>query len=200
MFGCRRAMLYIAALTFGDGAFLVFLGSTQQVFDVVYGRADQFAVLFAASAIVFAAGFLLLNPAIGRWGAHPVGLAVVTGALAVHGLLLVLTLAADGVPGFWTWFSLVVVGGTFLALLTPVAMSRALEPLGDVAGTATGILGLGAITCASVLAALVGIRIGDTTTPWAVGAVGYGTVCLALLVAAGRTPDPDDAEPSTYAS
>ena len=52
---CRRTVLYASALLFADGAFLIFLGSTQQVFDVIYGRADQFAVLFAASAIVFAA-------------------------------------------------------------------------------------------------------------------------------------------------
>ena len=45
---------------------------------------------------------------------------------------------------------------TFLALVTPVAMSRALEPLGDVAGTAAGVLGLVTLTGASLLAAVVG--------------------------------------------
>ncbi len=189
--GCRRAILYIAAVTVGDGAFLIFLGSTQQVFDIVYDRADQFAVLFAATAVVYAIGFLLLNPAIGRWGAHPVGVTVITAALGVHGLLLAVTLAADGVPGFWTWFVLVTVGSALLALLLPVAMSKALEPLGEVAGTASGILGLVHITCASLLAALVGIQLGDTTTPWSVGAFAYNAVSLAILVAAGRTPEPD---------
>ena len=48
---CRRTVLYASALLFADGAFLIFLGSTQQVFEVVYDRADEFAVLFAASAI-----------------------------------------------------------------------------------------------------------------------------------------------------
>jgi DHA1 family bicyclomycin/chloramphenicol resistance-like MFS transporter len=194
--GSRRSMLYIAALTFADGAFLLFLTSTQQVFDIVYGRANQFAVLFAASAIVTAAGFLLLNPAIGRWGSHAVGLATVGGALIVHTVVLVLTMASNGVPEFWTWYLLVVVGTTLLALLSPVAMSQALEPLGDVAGTAAGILGLGFLTCGSLLSALVGIRIGDTPTPWAVGSVGYGAISLALLVAAGRTAEPTDALPS----
>ncbi len=198
--GCRRAILYIAAVTVGDGAFLIFLGSSQQVFDIVYDRADQFAVLFAATAVVFAIGFLLLNPAISRWGAHPVGVVVVTAALGVHALLLVLTLATDGVPGFWTWFILVTVGSALLALLLPVAISRALEPLGEVAGTASGILGLAHITCGTLLAALVGIQLGDSTTPWSVGAVAYNAVALAILVAAGRTPEPEPkvaaAEPS----
>lgn len=187
---CRRAMLYIAALTFADGGFLLFLTSTQQVFDVVYGRAHQFAVLFAASAVISAAGFLLLNPAIGRWGSHAVGLASVGGALIVHSFLLVLTMASSGVPAFWAWFTLVVVGSTLLSLLSPIAVSRALEPLGDVAGTATGIFGLGFITCSSILSALVAIRIGDTTTPWAVGVVGYGAISFLLLIAAGRTKEP----------
>ena len=99
---CRRTVLYASALLFADGAFLIFLGSTQQVFEVVYDRADEFAVLFAASAIVFAVGFLAINPAIGRWGAHPVGVFVLAMAMAFAVVLLGLTLATDGVPEFWT--------------------------------------------------------------------------------------------------
>ena len=193
---CRRTVLYAATLLFVDGAFLIFLGSTQQVFDIIYGRADQFAFLFAASAIPFAIGFLLVSPAIGRWGAHRVGLAVLSAALALAVALLGLTLAADGVPEFWTWFSFMVVGNTLLALVTPVAMSMALEPMGDLAGTAAGILGLGGITAASLLAAFVGIHIHDSTTPWAVGYVVYGAIGLVLLVAAGRTPEPAACQPA----
>ena len=187
---CRRTVLYASALLFADGAFLIFLGSTQQVFEVVYDRADEFAVLFAASAIVFAVGFLAINPAIGRWGAHPVGMFVLTLAMAFAVVLLGLTLASDGVPEFWTWFSLIVVGNTLLALVTPVAMSMALEPLGDVAGTAAGVLGLGALTSASLLAAFVGMHIESSTTPWAVGFLIYGLIALGFLLAAGRAPDP----------
>jgi DHA1 family bicyclomycin/chloramphenicol resistance-like MFS transporter len=137
-----------------------------------------------------ALGFIGVNPAIGRWGAHRVGLFVLTTAVALAATLLTLTLAAGGTPGFWTWFCLVVASNTFLALVTPVAMSRALEPLGDVAGTAAGVLGLVTLTGASLLAALVGMRIEASTTPWAVGYLFYGTIALGLLVAAGRTPEP----------
>jgi DHA1 family bicyclomycin/chloramphenicol resistance-like MFS transporter len=69
-------------------------------------------------------------------------------------------------------------------------MSRALEPLGDVAGTAAGVLGMMTLTGASLLAAIVGMRIGTSTTPWAVGYLCYGTIALGLLIAAGRTPEP----------
>ena len=196
---CRRTVLYAATLLFVDGAFFIFLGSTQQVFDIIYGRADQFAFLFAASAIPFAIGFLLVSPAIGRWGAHRVGLAVLSAALALAVALLGLTLAADGVPEFWTWFSFMVVGNTLLALVTPVAMSMALEPMGDLAGTAAGILGLGGITAASLLAAFVGMHIHDSTTPWAVGYVVYGAIGLVLLVTAGRTPEPAAHQPAVAA-
>jgi len=195
----RRTILYAATLLFVDGAFLIFLGSSQQVFDVVYGRADQFAVLFAASAVVFAVGFLLVSPAIGRWGAHRVGLGVLASAILLGAVLLGLTLAADGVPGFWTWFSLQVVANTLLALVTPVAISLALEPMGDMAGTASGVLGLGGYTAAAILAAIVGAQLGDTTTPWAVGIVVYASIGMVLLIAAGRTPDPATDQPATTA-
>ena len=187
---CRRTVLYASALLFADSAFFIFLGSTQQVFDVIYGRADQFAVLFAASASVMVLGFIGANPAIGRWGAHRVGVFVLTTATVLSTTLLTLTLAASGTPGFWTWFSLVAVSNTFLGLVTPVAMSKALEPLGDVAGTAAGVLGLATLTGASLLAAVVGMRIGTSTTPWSVGYLLYGTIALGLFIAAGRTPEP----------
>ena len=187
---CRRTVLYASALMFANGAFLIFLGSTQQVFDVIYGRADQFAVLFAASAAVTIPCFIGANPAIGRWGAHRVGVFVLTTAMALAATLLALTLAAGGTPGFWTWFSLVVVSITLLGIATPVTMSMALEPLGDVAGTAAGVLGTVTLTGGSLLAAVVGMRIETSTTPWAVGHLFYGTIALGLLIAAGRTPEP----------
>ena len=92
---------------------------------------------------------------------------------------------------FWTWFTIQVAGNMFLALVTPVALSLALEPMGELAGTASGILGLSAISAASLLAALVGMQLGTTTTPWAVGFVVYATIGLGFLVAAGRTPEQD---------
>ena len=70
-------------------------------------------------------------------------------------------------------------------------MSLALEPMGELAGTASGILGLGGISAASLLAALIGMQLGETTTPWAVGFVVYASIGLGLLVAAGRTAEPD---------
>jgi len=84
----------------------------------------------------------------------------------------------------------VVVSITLLGIATPVAMSMALEPLGDVAGTAAGVLGTVTLTGGSLLAAVVGMRIETSTTPWAVGHLFYGTIALGLLIAAGRTPEP----------
>jgi MFS family permease len=61
--------------------------------------------------------------------------------------------------------------------------------MGDLAGTAAGILGLGGITAASLLAAFVGTHIHASTTPWAVAFMVYGAIGLGFLVAAGRTPE-----------
>jgi len=35
------------------------------------------------------------------------------------------------------------------------------------------------------------MQLGETTTPWAVGFVVYASIGLGLLVAAGRTAEPD---------
>ena len=68
--------------------------------------------LFAASAIVFAAGFLAINPAIGRWGAHPVGVFVLASAMA----LAVVLVGRYGVLGLGLAFALAYVVASLWSL------------------------------------------------------------------------------------
>ncbi len=54
VFSNRSTIGYTAALTFGFGAFIVFLGSSQPVIDTIYGRGDEFALWFAVASVLMA--------------------------------------------------------------------------------------------------------------------------------------------------
>ncbi|MFV2039569.1 MAG: hypothetical protein ACC660_04950, partial [Acidimicrobiales bacterium] len=152
----------------------------------IYGRADQFALIFGAAGIFMAGMFLSVNVFIERYGSHRVGVAVVTVFVTLSGILAVLVVAADGVPNFWVWISFVAVSNAFLTLITPTSYSLGLEPLGEVAGTASGLMGLVQLAGGSLLAAAVGVFIDDTVTPMVFAYVVYGLLCLGFLIVGGR--------------
>ncbi len=189
----RSTMGYMLAMTFAFGSFVIYLGSAQPVFDTIYGRADQFALLFGAAGIVMAFSFLSVNRYIVRHGAHRVSVVVIGGALAISALQLLVVTAADGKPNFWVWFVPIALANALITLLTPTCYSLALEPMGELAGTASGVLGLTATAGAALLAALVGARLEETVTPMVGAYVVYGMISLGFLVWAGRARQAEEA-------
>ena len=86
---------------------------------------------------------------------------------------------------------LIAVANAFTTLLTPTCYSLALAPMGDRAGTASGVIGFMTAAGGSALAALVDAAIDDTVTPMAVGYVLYGGIAVGMLTwaAVGRRSD-----------
>ena len=185
VFSNRSTVGYTGALTFGFGAFIVFLGSSQPVIDLIYGRADQFALWFGVASVLMAVAFFSVNRFIERHGAHRVAVAVTVATIASGLALVVISMMQDGVPGFFVWFALIAVASSSVTLLTPTCYSLGLEPMGDLAGTASGVMGFVSTAVGSVLAAIVDASIVGTVTPMALGYVFYGLIALGFLMWAG---------------
>jgi DHA1 family bicyclomycin/chloramphenicol resistance-like MFS transporter len=175
----RTTVGYLVALTFTGAAFFIWLGSSQPVFDLVYGRADQFAVMFSASGVVTAVGFFSVGWFINRYGAHRVAVSSIGMVLVLNIALVALVARGGGRPSFWGWFILLTASNVFLGMVVPTGLALALRPLGSIAGTAAGVIGACSMAGSAVLAALVDTRISTTITPMAVGYLLYGTLALA---------------------
>ena len=175
----RTTVGYLVALTFTQAAFFVWLGSSQPVFDLVYGRADRFAVMFSAGGVVQAVGFFSVGWFINRYGAHRVAVTSIGLVLVLNAALVALAVRAGGRPGFWGWFILLTASNVFLSMVVPTGLALALRPLGSIAGTAAGVIGACSMAGSAVLAALVDTRISTTITPMAVGYLLYSTLALA---------------------
>ena len=178
IFTTRTTVGYLLAMAFGQGAFLIWLGSSQPVFDLIFRRADHFAFFFSAAGVMQAIGFFTVNRFIVRHGAHRVAIFSVGVAVAISTLQLVISLGTGGVPAFGVWFTLMAVTNTALWQLMPTGIALALEPMGTLAGTASGILGASSVAGGAVLAALIDAQISTSTTPMAVGYLLYGTGAL----------------------
>jgi DHA1 family bicyclomycin/chloramphenicol resistance-like MFS transporter len=112
-------------------------------------------------------------------------------SLGASALLLVVALAAGGVPSFWIWFGLLAVANAFITLLTPTCYSLGLAPMGERAGTASAVMGFASAAGGAILAGIVSARIDDTVTPMAVGYVVYGAAAVGLLWWARRAAPAD---------
>ncbi|MCH2434154.1 MAG: MFS transporter [Acidimicrobiales bacterium] len=178
----RTTVGYLIALTFTGAAFFIWLGSSQPVFDLVYGRADQFAVMFSAGGVVTAVGFFSVGWFIKRYGAHRVAVTSIGVVLVLNIALVALVARGGGRPSFWVWFILMTASNVFLSMVVPTGLALALRPLGSIAGTAAGVIGACSMAGAAVLAALVDARISTTVTPMTVGYLLYGILALAAAL------------------
>jgi len=188
----RTTVGYLVALTFTQAAFFVWLGSSQPVFDLVYGRADRFAVMFSAGGVVQAVGFFSVGWFINRYGAHQVAVTSIGLVLVLNVALIAVVVGANGRPSFWVWFILITASNVFLSMVTPTGLALALRPMGAIAGTAAGVIGASSMAGSAVLAALVDVRISTTVTPMTVGYLLYG----ALAMAAALWARPESRDPT----
>ena len=188
----RVTVAYLCAMTLVYSAFFTYLASTQPIFDVIYGRAGWFASLFAVGGALMAIGFFIVNRFIERHGAHRVAVAILVAGVATNVALLAIVLGADGRPSFWVWVSVLAFGNCFLTLITPTGVALALEPMGAIAGTASGVLGFVSMAGASLLSGYVNARITDTVTPMSVAYIVFGSLALVstLLAGAGQATGP----------
>lgn len=185
----RITLGYMAGNVFLSAAFFIFLGSSQPVFDQVYGRSSQFAWLFALIGLVAVPPLLLNNRLITRYGSRRMSLVTAGSATVVALAAVIPTLGADGRPSFWLWYGWLVLVTTLMTLSNPTIPALALEPMGELAGTASSLLFFTAFAFGAGLAAIFSALVETTVSPFVVGfaiyvAIGFGF----LLWAGGSAP------------
>ncbi|MEP1354874.1 MAG: multidrug effflux MFS transporter [Tateyamaria sp.] len=137
------------------------LTMVQPIFDVTFGREENFPLWFGAIAIASGVSSLLNAAVVGRFGMRR----LVTWALATQVLLsavFVLWMLA-GLPFlfpvfvFWLW-GVMFQGGLTVANLNAIAM----EPMGHIAGMAASVIGAVSTVLGAALASPVGLLFDGT--------------------------------------
>lgn len=171
---------WIITVTLCFGAFFSFLGSTELVFDDIYDRGNwfvpYFSIVSACYALVSIGASRYLRSHTGAQLVWRAGLTMTTASVA----LLVLALVTDGRPSFWLFAVVFTVANASHQALFPTANSLALEPMGQLAGTAAAVLGVTISIGGALLAALIDRAIDGTVTPIAVGYTVYTSAALLM--------------------
>jgi DHA1 family bicyclomycin/chloramphenicol resistance-like MFS transporter len=210
VFTSRWALGHGLVLMFEFSAFYVYLSSSELVFDDVFGRGSQFALFFAASAVLQAGGNVVASRVVPRIGSQRFMTDVMVAYVAISLVLVVVTVAGGGHPPFWPWLLLLWGVNVLHALVLTTANSLAMQPLARLAGTGAGVIGTLSMMGGAILASLVASTIDDSATPMAMAYFGFGSLALLCLLWARRgrsdallasrpvPPAPDTAAPGTF--
>ena len=187
----RVSLGYALMVTFGFGAFLSYLGSTELIFGDIYGRSGWFVPYFSAFSVVAALVALGSNRMLHRIEARQLALgAGVAYAFASAGLFAA-TMAGDGLPPFGLWLALFSLANACYVGVFPSGMSLALEPMGQMAGTAAAVLGFMGSVGGSLLASFTDRAIDGSVMPIGIAYFAYSSTALGCqLWARGRSPRP----------
>ena len=175
----RTSLGYTLMVTFGFGAFLSFLGSTELIFGDVYGRPGWFVPYFSAFGVMAAAVALGCNRILHRVEASQLALGAGAVFATASAALFAATLAGDGLPPFAVWLTLFSLANACYVGVFPSGMSLALEPMGNMAGTAAAVLGFCGSVGGSLLASFTDRAIEGSVMPIGVAYLAYSIMALA---------------------
>ncbi len=182
----RVALFYMLGTSFILGALFGYINSAQQIFVDIYHLGALFPAAFAAVAMTLALASFLNSRLVGRFGMRRISHTMLFVFCGLSLLWMVLSRSMGGPVPFpllmtiymGIMFSFSLVSANFNAL--------AMEPLGEVAGTASSVLGFSQTVIGAALGAVIGQSFDGTTTPVATGYCVLGFMAVACVVVAER--------------
>lgn len=177
---------YTLATLFLQAVFTAYLGSSERIIGEIFGRPEQFPIIFGAIALLFAVGAVINGQVVGIFGMRRLIHVMLGAVLVVAGLLVALSVSSNGTPNFWIFMPMLGVLLAMFMFLMPNLNTAALEPMGELAGTASSLTGAGRIAGGALLGAVVDSQVTDSTTPFAVAIVIFALGAIAAVVWAER--------------
>lgn len=182
----RQTVGYMFASGFVFGALMSYVAASEQIFADVYGFEKAFPYLFGASALSIAAASLFNARVVEKIGMRRLS----HGALALQVALCAMTALAGFPehPPFWLMMVFVAFMLFGVGIIGPNFNALAMEPMGDIAGTASSALGFFTTATSTVFGAMVAQSFDGTMRPMFIGmtALAVGSLVTVLLAEKGR--------------
>ncbi|WP_297794780.1 multidrug effflux MFS transporter [uncultured Eudoraea sp.] len=176
----RQTMLFTVIWGFITGSFLVYLSTSQQIFQEQYALKEAFPYIFAALAITIGTATLLNGTLVLRYGM----LRLVTVSMASYvliSLLYIVLFAGTGNPPFLVLLLFFALQFFALGFLFGNLRSLAMEPVGHIAGIGAAITGFIATIMGVAISAYIGKFVVDSVLPMFIGFLVCGLIAFAVL-------------------
>lgn len=191
VFANRVSLAYIIGMAALFGALMGFLNSSQQIYRDVFGVEKLFPLFFAGGAACSAFGGVLNAQLVNRFGMRLLSwLALIIFGLAATTMLIGTLLHA--LP-LWLFFGLSAVQFLVFSMILSNYGALAMEPLGEVAGTAASTQGFLQMVPGAAIGILIGQLFDGSVLPLAIGHVTMTALaagCVALMAGRGKAAAP----------
>jgi len=165
--------------TFGMSSFMAFLGNSSFIYIQHYGLTPtQYSIAFSVNAVSFFAVSQATGYLVGRFGLNRVVRIAVSGfAAAMVGLLAVYL---SGIDSVWVLGVFMFVAFGFLGLVLPSTSVLAMEEQGEIAGSASALMGTIQMIVASVVMGIVGALSDGTARPMVIAFAACAIAAFAI--------------------
>ena len=181
------AMVYTLVAGAVFGAFMGYLNSCQQIFQVQYGLGKLFPLFFGGLAFSAGVAAVINGNLVVRFGMHRLTRRALYAVTVLSWLILLISWLGDGQPPLWQFMAVCVAWFFCIGVVFGNINAMAMEPLGHVAGSAAAIIGTATTLMAVGLGFLVGNAYDGTLYPLATG-FAVLTSFSALLMARVEAP------------
>lgn len=180
---------------FGISSFFVYLSNSSFVLINHYGLTPTlYSLFFSMNAVAFFAMSQLTGTLTERFGLRR----VVRVAVAAYATIMVAMLAvmASGLQSLWVMSTFLFFGYGFLGLVIPTTSVLAMEEHGEIAGTASALMGTLHFATGAVAMAVAGVFFDGTPLPMVIGIAACAVIALGITQATlgSRSPIREPAE------
>lgn len=187
VFANRVSLAYIIGMAALFGALMGFLNSSQQIYRDVFGVEAMFPLFFAGGAACSALGGMVNAQLVNRYGMRLLSwLALMVFGAAALAILVAALLQA--LP-LWLFFGLSAIQFLVFSMILSNFGALAMEPLGEVAGTAASTQGFLQMVPGAAIGILIGQVFNGTVIPLAIGyvvMVALAAACVTLMAGKRR--------------
>jgi DHA1 family bicyclomycin/chloramphenicol resistance-like MFS transporter len=176
---------FAIALTCLYGIMTAYIGGSQLIIDEVFGREDQFPIIFGALALFMALGSFTNARLVERVGLAGMLRRGAVGLVGAAMMMVLVAVAFDGQPPIVLFGVAMAILLPVVAVLMPDSNTAAMLPLPHVAGMAAALLGTVSTAGGALLGSVIDSRFDGTINPFAWGVLLYGLVAVAAIYLLG---------------
>ncbi len=182
IFRNRTAMGTTIALGMIFGAFLAYLSTAQQVYEVVYDAGALFPLYFGMTALSIGASAVVNSLLVMRLGMRFLTRCALFGLIALAGIAAVPVTLWGGVPPLPLFIGWLIASFFCVGLLFGNLNAIAMEPLGHIAGLGAALIGSVSNFIALPIAYFIGHQFNGTVVPLVTGFGIVGLLALAVFI------------------
>jgi DHA1 family bicyclomycin/chloramphenicol resistance-like MFS transporter len=179
----RATVGYSTAIGLMFGGLMAYIGSSQQIFETeVYGLGKFFPLVFGMIAAVMGVASFVNVRIVRRLGMRRISHAGVCGHVLMSLFMVGCALWFDGKPPLLLFAANLAACQFLFSLTMPNFNTMAMEPLGDIAGTASSMIGFYTTIMGTIVGMVIGQAFNGTVLPLSVGFLATGVLSLVVVI------------------